>query len=143
MNIEQYKIVAARREHGNNRLWQTPPLAIAAQAFLLNAAFSGQTAFQLPLTALACVTGMAAMFLMFRHRQFERADTKWLEAFDQKYLPDKASEAFEPIHEKKGGLSAFLLWMAVLGALTLFSLMIFGYSWRMLTEVPTLGCCIP
>jgi hypothetical protein len=84
MNLEQYKLVWARRIASNNLVWQTPTLASAAQAFLLTAALNpqGRGIVPLVLALFSTFVGLAAIQLMAKHRRFEVIDTEILKEFE-------------------------------------------------------------
>jgi hypothetical protein len=131
MNLEQYKLVSARRQAYDTLIWQTPSLAIATQSFLLTIALGPYTA-QIPriLTAgLSFVTSVAALQLMQKHRQHERLDRASLVNFettntDYDVVNDRPSRTSKNILV---GLSSYRLWLVVLGlfcATSLASLLI-------------------
>ena len=124
MNKEQYVLVCARRQSFDNLIWQTPPLAMAAQAFLLAAALDPDYA-RLNALALSCfslVVGLASIHLMIKHRYHEREDCTMLVEFERKHVGDgysvvhgrqeAAVGAKKPLFAR---VSAFRVWLVVLG----------------------------
>lgn len=89
MNLEQYKLISARRIAQNNLVWQTPTLASAAQAFLLSAAVQQKPGVMPILLALfAAAVGMAAIQLMIKHRYVEILDARLLRRFEEAQAPE-------------------------------------------------------
>jgi hypothetical protein len=97
MNLEQYKIVSARRIATNNLVWQTPALGSAAQAFLLSAALNplGKGIFPLVLALASTAVGLATIQLMTRHRRVEILDAELLSKFEQE---QPAADGYSVIH---------------------------------------------
>jgi hypothetical protein len=85
MNLDQYKVVSARRIATDNLVWQTPALASAAQGFLLSAALNpaGKGIFPLALALASTLVGLASIQLMIRHRRMEILDAELLRKFEQ------------------------------------------------------------
>jgi hypothetical protein len=96
MNLEQYKIVSARRLAANNLVWQTPTLASAAQAFLLSAALnpSGKGIFPMVLAIASTSVGLASIQLMTRHRHVEIVDAQLLRKFEMEH----SAEGYSVVH---------------------------------------------
>jgi hypothetical protein len=70
--IVQYQIAAARRQHYDNLLWQTPVISMTAQAFLFTIALGNGEPFERSIASfLACVVALASIHLMAKHRFFE------------------------------------------------------------------------
>jgi hypothetical protein len=130
MNEEQYKILAARKIAHDTMVWQTPTLAIAAQAFLLSAAYNQQVDRPLSLLLLGFSTavGICSIQLMSKHRLFELSEAKLLREFEE----DHEREGYSVItrertaDEKAGDgilvrFSAFQVWRIVLMGLCLIA----------------------
>ncbi len=124
MNETQYKIVCERRNQQDGFIWQTPSLTIAAQAFLLAAAFNPQVegVASLVLSGFSFIVGFASIQLMAKHRNLEMADSELLARFEHEHK----GEGFEVIHGRRPpvegvsrnwlvGISSFRLWISVLG----------------------------
>lgn len=96
MHKDQYLSLCDRRISSNNLLWQTPSLAIAAQAFLLSASLGGQVQpiNGLVLAALSFVVGLASIHLIIKHRHFEQWDAECLAKFET----DNRSKGYELLH---------------------------------------------
>jgi hypothetical protein len=81
-----YEMLAARRNQQDSMLWQTPALALTAQAFLLTIALGGNAAsvFARALAAgLGLVVAFMSMQLMAKHRHLTELDNAWLVAMEQ------------------------------------------------------------
>ena len=71
-------------------MWQAPFLSLTAQAFLLTIALAkdSEPAARLISAGLACLSALASVQLMAKHRYYERADTEWLKRYESKYYKD-------------------------------------------------------
>jgi hypothetical protein len=130
MNKEQYALISARRQGTDGMVWQTPPLAVAAQAFLLAVVFDpGVAKLNAVITAGAAVAvGLASMHLMATHRLFEVQDAERLAAFERTH----SDEGYAVVHSREAqrgtlkpgpmGWSTYKVWLCVLGGLTALSL---------------------
>jgi hypothetical protein len=96
---EAYAVVAARRAHFDQLLWQVPVISLAGQAFLFSIAFSPETARTSKIIAsfLAVVMTFLSLHLMVKHRQAEVADSQWLEAYENEFPPPAGVPAW-PMH---------------------------------------------
>lgn len=85
MTEQQYLMVCQRRQGFDAFVWQTPPLAIAAQAFLLAASFSKEVpAFvAFTLAVFSGFLGLASAQLLIKHRQCELEDSVRLRTFEE------------------------------------------------------------
>ncbi len=127
MNKEQYILVCARRQAFDNLIWQTPPLAMAAQAFLLAAAldpdYSRWNA--LALSGFSLIVGIASIHLMIKHRHHEREDCKLLLNFERA----NAADGYDIVHGRRENananifakVSAFRVWLVVLSGFCLLA----------------------
>ncbi len=79
-----YQTLASRRSSYDLMLWQTPALAIAAQAFLFTLVLGpGTTAMaRLIASGLALVLAVMSMQLMAKHRYHEELDSLLLKSFE-------------------------------------------------------------
>jgi hypothetical protein len=123
VNVEQYKIVSARRQGLNVMMWQTPALAVAAQGFLLATSLRDDTSHSvaLMLSVFSTFVGIASAQLMAKHRHHEVADSLLLEEFELAH----SAEGFAVIHGRPHSnvrkaaswfmkLPSFRLWMGML-----------------------------
>ncbi len=123
MNESQYALVCARRLHQDNLVWQTPPLAVAALAFLLAAAFNPEADpwAALLLSILAVAVAIASIQLIGKHRHLEIEDAEALLTFERENL----AAGYEIIHGPRAraspirrswyiGLSSFWIWVWIL-----------------------------
>lgn len=81
-----YAALSARRYGYDAMLWQTPALAVTAQAFLLTIALgkdSSPTA-RLISSALSLILSLMSVQLMAKHRQNESLDSFMLERFEDR-----------------------------------------------------------
>jgi hypothetical protein len=79
-------MVAVRRNQQDAMLWQTPALALTAQAFLLTIALGGNgiSVFARALAAgLGLVVAVISMQLMAKHRYLRELDNAWLTVMEQ------------------------------------------------------------
>jgi hypothetical protein len=123
--------IQPRRIAQNNLVWQTPPLATAAQAVLLAAAFNAAMG-----TAEACLlfgfsffVGLASIQLMNKHRHHELVDSRLLARFESEH----AEEDYSVLHGPGGPIDlvkrnwlvrikSFELWIVVLAGFCAVSL---------------------
>lgn len=127
MNKEQYALICARRQVFDTLIWQTPALAMAAQAFLLAAALDPDYSrwHALVLAGFSLVVGLASIHLMIKHRHYERADCTLLEDFEQKNVKD----GYAVVHGRRedvqtrgfAKISAFRVWVVVLSGFCLLA----------------------
>ena len=85
MTEEQYLMMCQRRQGFDAFVWQTPPLAIAAQAFLLAASFSKDlpALVAFVLSVFSGLLGLASVQLLIKHRQCEIEDSERLRRFEE------------------------------------------------------------
>lgn len=86
-----YQIVAARRLHWDQLVWQVPVLSLTAQAFLFTIALgSGSSRLARAVAAgLSVIASFMSIELMSRHRQAEIMDAVWLESYEMDHFPDE------------------------------------------------------
>ena len=111
-------------------MWQTPPLATAAQAFLLVSAFNlnPQTAQGLALLLFffSFFVGASSIQLMSKHRYLERLDDGLLAQFEQAH----AEQGYAVLHGPEGRvdlimrnflirIKSFQLWVVILAGFCL------------------------
>lgn len=133
MNVEQYGIICSRRQSINDKVWEVPSLATAAQAFLLASALSVQTPDfrSLALSVFSLIVGAASYQLMAKHRQLEVEDSERLAEFERQH----AAEGYEILHGKNTGVpgiersfvtkvSSYKVWSLVLMGFVLLA----GYA---------------
>jgi hypothetical protein len=131
MNEEQYKVLSQRRIALNNLIWQTPTLGMAAQAFLLAAAFNPQIerTTALILLIFSLFVGLASIQLMIKHRYHEVIDSELMAAFEATH----AEEGYSVIHRPgavrtsikrpwPARISSYRLWLTVLTGFCLIAL---------------------
>ncbi len=85
--LEQYAIVAARRQQWDILLWQMPTMALTGEAFLLTIALAGSTSQtgRIVASALALVVAVAALHSLSAHRLSELADAAWLREHEREH----------------------------------------------------------
>lgn len=85
-----YQLVATRRLHWDNLIWQVPVLSLTAQAFLFTIALGADTSrfARVIAASLSLVVTFLSITLMARHRQAALADQKWLEQYDEDHRPE-------------------------------------------------------
>ncbi|MEA3018273.1 MAG: hypothetical protein QOI38_2995 [Sphingomonadales bacterium] len=123
MNEQQYLMLCARRQGSDAFVWQTPPLAIAAQAFLLIASLDDQTkpGIAVVLAVFSGLLGMASVQLMMKHRHREIEDSELLLQFERAHEQD----GYAVLHGRRGPVdgvprnwlvrqSSFRVWSATL-----------------------------
>ncbi len=140
-----YQTLAARRSAYDLMLWQTPALAIAAQAFLLTLALGPNSSdlARLTASALALALALMSMQLMAKHRYHEELDsrllqrfeddlgiTRWLKASphgqaEERALRDaKAKPPQLPWPRRIWGLSSYRVWVYGLAVFGLASVLV-------------------
>jgi hypothetical protein len=79
-----YQVVAARRQNFESMVWQVPALSLTAQAFLLVIALGSGSGHLARIAAglLSAVTALMSVQLLLRQRLHERADSIWLNNFE-------------------------------------------------------------
>jgi hypothetical protein len=107
IELEQYKILANRRQAQDTLIWQTPALSLTAQAFLLTIVFRpDSSAFARCLAAcLSLLTALASLQLIIKHRYFEKQDSLSLETFEEAHQ----NEGYRIIHQRRSCSSKWYL----------------------------------
>jgi len=79
-SLEQYSVVASRRQQWDVLLWQMPTMALTGEAFLLTIALAGSTsqAGRILASSLAMIVALAALHSLSAHRLSELTDAAWL-----------------------------------------------------------------
>jgi hypothetical protein len=78
--LEQYSIVANRRQQWDTLLWQMPTMALTGEAFLFTISLGGTTSptGRIVASALALLVAVAALHSLSAHRLSELTDARWL-----------------------------------------------------------------
>ena len=78
--LEQYAVVAARRQQWDILLWQMPTMALTGEAFLLTISLARSTSQtgRIIASSLAFVVAIAALHSLAAHRLSELTDAAWL-----------------------------------------------------------------
>ncbi len=78
--LEQYAIVANRRQQWDTLLWQMPTMALTGEAFLFTISLGGSTSQtgRIVASILALVVAIASLHSLSAHRLSELADSQWL-----------------------------------------------------------------
>ena len=78
--LEQYSIVANRRQQWDTLLWQMPTMALTGEAFLFTISLGGSTSptGRIVASALALIVAVAALHSLSAHRLSELTDSRWL-----------------------------------------------------------------
>lgn len=78
--IEQYAIVASRRQQWDTLLWQMPTMALTGEAFLFTISLGGNTSQvgRIVASVLALVVAVASLHSLSAHRLSELTDSRWL-----------------------------------------------------------------
>jgi len=78
--LEQYAIVANRRQQWDTLLWQMPTMALTGEAFLFTISLGGSTSQtgRIVASILALVVAVASLHSLSAHRLSELADSQWL-----------------------------------------------------------------
>jgi hypothetical protein len=121
LHKEQYQIIASRRQTYDTMLWQTPTLAILAQAFLLTIALNStaNTLAKIIVSLFALFVGLAALHLLYTLRYFEKYDVQLLRIFEESEV------GYAVVHGDRTplpdvpegwlwGIKSFCLWKAIL-----------------------------
>jgi len=125
-DLVAYEALNARQIGHNSLTWQTPALALTAQAFLLSIALGAQTAFasRIISSVLSLVIALLSVQLMTRHSAFELADARRLHSIELR-------RKMEPVHQRPlpvrgiGGFRSRRLWtigLSLFGAAALVAL---------------------
>ena len=83
--LEQYSIVASRRQQWDTLLWQVPTMALTGEAFLFTISLGGSTSQtgRIVASILALVVAVASLHSLAAHRISELADSVWLHEHEQ------------------------------------------------------------
>jgi len=94
-NLVAYEALNARQIGHNSLMWQTPALALTAQAFLLSIALGAETAdiSRFISSFLSLVIAFLSVQLMARHSAFELADARRLHSIELR-------RGMEPVHQR-------------------------------------------
>lgn len=78
--VEQYAIVASRRQQWDTLLWQMPTMALTGEAFLFTISLGGSTSQvgRIVASVLALVVAVASLHSLSAHRLSELTDSRWL-----------------------------------------------------------------
>jgi hypothetical protein len=78
--LEQYSIVANRRQQWDTLLWQMPTMALTGEAFLFTISLGGATSQtgRVVASLLALVVAVASLHSLSAHRLSELTDSHWL-----------------------------------------------------------------
>ena len=78
--LEQYAIVANRRQQWDTLLWQMPTMALTGEAFLFTISLGASTsqAGRIVASLLALIIAIAALHSLSAHRLSELTDSRWL-----------------------------------------------------------------
>jgi hypothetical protein len=78
--LEQYAIVANRRQQWDTLLWQMPTMALTGEAFLFTISLGGSTSQtgRIVSSVLALVVAIASLHSLSAHRLSELTDSRWL-----------------------------------------------------------------
>jgi hypothetical protein len=82
--LEQYAIVAARRQQWDTLLWQMPTMALTGEAFLFTISLGGTTSQtgRIVASLLALVVAVSSLHSLSAHRLSELADSRWLYEYE-------------------------------------------------------------
>ncbi len=94
----QYGVLNARRDSFNNLLWQTPVLSLTAQAFLFATILSSDVTIgaRRLAAALAFITALASVQLLFKHRFMESLHATILAEHERVLGRYEANQVFSP-----------------------------------------------
>lgn len=78
--LEQYAIVASRRQQWDVLLWQMPTMALTGEAFLFTISLGGSTSQpgRIVSSILALIVALASLHSLAGHRISELTDSRWL-----------------------------------------------------------------
>ena len=82
--LEQYAIVASRRQQWDTLLWQMPTMVLTGEAFLFTISLGAQTAQRGRIVAatLSLLVALASLHSLASHRLSELADSAWLHEYE-------------------------------------------------------------
>ncbi|NNN08755.1 MAG: hypothetical protein HKL85_06125 [Acidimicrobiaceae bacterium] len=83
--IEQYAIVASRRQQWGTLLWQMPTMVLTGEAFLFTISLGAQTSQTGRIVAamLSLLVALASLHSFASHRLSELADSAWLHEYER------------------------------------------------------------
>ncbi len=116
MDKDQYNLLNARRDTYDNLVWQTPLLSLTAQAFLFTIILSegnGPIINRIIAAVLACITAIASLQLLGKHRFMEESHRKILQGYEEancQYAPNQKPKPSSRLLR----CSSYKIWMAVL-----------------------------
>ncbi len=86
-DLEQYAIVANRRQQWDTLLWQMPTMVLTGEAFLFTISLGAATAptGRRIAAALALLVAMASLHSLASHRLSELTDSAWLHEYERSH----------------------------------------------------------
>ena len=83
--IQQYAIVASRRQQWDTLLWQMPTMVLTGEAFLFTISLGAQTSQTGRIVAamLSLLVALASLHSLASHRLSELADSAWLHEYER------------------------------------------------------------
>jgi len=83
-DLEQYAIVASRRQQWDTLLWQMPTMVLTGEAFLFTISLGAQTSQTGRIVAamLSLLVALASLHSLASHRLSELADSAWLHEYE-------------------------------------------------------------
>lgn len=125
-----YRLMWCRRQHFESMLWQTPVIALTAQAFLFTIALDSETRTTGRILSALLLVGLstASALLFQKHRALEVKASRWLEALE---VPPNR------IHGRQGharceagdpwilSVSSYSTWLKLLWGTTALSVFVF------------------
>jgi hypothetical protein len=82
--LEQYAIVASRRQQWDTLLWQMPTMVLTGEAFLFTISLGAQTSQtgRIVAATLSLLVALASLHSLASHRLSELADSAWLHEYE-------------------------------------------------------------
>ncbi len=82
--LEQYAIVASRRQQWDTLLWQMPTMVLTGEAFLFTISLGSQTSEtgRIVAATLSLLVAFASLHSLASHRLSELADSAWLHEYE-------------------------------------------------------------
>jgi hypothetical protein len=133
-----YAVIAARAQGHNHLQWQTPSLALAAEAFLLNIALGHDSTApaRLVASALNFALSLLCMHLMWKHRQAQIDDRQILMGLENRLglhpYHEKPDVSDLPWWKQRLLTSTTTIWIGGFGVLAAVALGIFAVTLRWL-----------
>lgn len=83
-DLEQYAIVASRRQQWDTLLWQMPTMVLTGEAFLFTISLGAQTSQtgRIVAATLSLLVALASLHSLASHRLSELADSAWLHEYE-------------------------------------------------------------